>query len=162
MDIYKEMQLDETLVKIAQEAYEKSSREAKREIKGECYTSKDPKRKDKILTAKKVILSVASVAVIAISAKYVSDMDAANDIRNEITKTETHQNLIGGNYETNLAYDDGFVDSMNDLSDSALHNLYDNTSKEMIQEGNKEAAMIVSEVVEQMEENYLEEQGRAR
>lgn len=162
MEANKGVLLDETLVKIAQDAYKMSCEARSNEIKGECYCSKNLERKKKIDIAKKVILGVASVVVISGAIKYASDMDTADEIRGEITRLETSQNLIGGRYETNLVYDEGFVDSMNDLSDNALNNLYDDISKEMIQAGDTEDARILAEVVDQMEENYLEEQGRAR
>lgn len=162
MNIEKDMQLDDTLVKIAQTSRINSCLESMQEIKGECYVSRDKKRNKKILMAKKTILGVAAFVVLSAGIKIVGDMDSADMIRKETTKTETSFNPIGGKYETNNVYDNDFVVSMNNLSDYALNNLYKETSNEMKADGNIEDATIVSEVVEEMENKYLEEQGRSK
>ena len=156
------MQLDDTLVKIAQTASANSCRKNRQKIKGECYVSHDKNRKNAIEIAKKAILGVAAVAVMTIGIKTAGDIDSATIIREEATKTETSFNVVGGTYETNNFYDENFINSINDLSDASLNNLFQETRKEMMDSGNIEEAKIVSEVVEEMEENFLEEQGRSR
>lgn len=166
-NIYNEMQLDESLVRIAQQANLERSclnscKPRKGEIKGECYVSKKSSRQDKIAAAKQVILGLTTLIVVGAGVKIAGDIDIATDIREEVTKKEATYGFNNGISDYDYAYDEGFVDAMINLNDGTLIKLFNETSKEMKTDGNNEEANIVSKVVEEMEENYIEEHGRAR
>lgn len=156
-----QMQIDETFVRMAQQACLNSQKQRRKEIKGECYVSKATDRQKKVSAARNVILGVAAAVVISGGLKIVGDMDFEDDILKEVTRTETDLNT-NGRFEEKLVYDDGFVEAMIDLDTNSLVKLYSDTSKEMKAEGNKVEAGVISEVVEEMEENYVQEHGRAK
>lgn len=165
-EVYKEMEIDDTFIKMVQQKRLEticatSCKPRKKEIKGEVYVSKKTSRQDRIVQAKKAIYAVAAFAVIGVAAKVGGDIDAATDIRKEVVRQETTLNS-NGTYTTDRVYDDGFVEAVIDMRDGALIKLFDETSKEMIANGDIEGSRVVSEVVDVMEDNYVEEHGKAK
>lgn len=153
--------VDEMIIKtdvielIQKKSMERSLQSRKTEVHGECYVSKNNKRKKKINEAKKVVITVAALAVVSLGTVTAGAMDFTNSVREEVNSTYVEQNLIGGQYETKNTYDEGFVDYANDLNDFELYNLYNKTENTMPADEKND----MEKVVDEMEENYLESKG---
>ena len=143
---------------INKKAKERSLQERKTEVHGETYVSKNKKRKKKINDAKKVFLTSAALLAVTTAFAIAGNMEYADGIRREVNSTYVEQNLIGGQYETVNRYDEGFVDYVNDLNNFKLTGLYSDTKDTM----DSDEKNNVREVVNEMEDNYLEEKGRGK
>lgn len=141
---------------INKKAMEKSLQQRKKEVHGECYVSRNKKRKRKIEEAKKIFLTSAALIIFVGGLGLAGNDEYAHEIRQEANSTYVKQNLIGGQYETVNRYNEGFIDYVNDLNNFELIELYDDTKDTM--DSNEKPSM--AEVVDEMEDNYLEEKGR--
>lgn len=147
------LELDYTFVRMVQE---KSCSGENIKVAGEFYVTKDPAKQIAISKRKQIILKLAIslgvLTVVGAGIKVTGDMDSATDVRKEITKQESVQNPIGGSYEKENIYNQDFVNYTNSLTDSELMDLYSYISDQMDDDKTK-----VPDVVNNMEDNYLEE-----
>lgn len=152
-----ELKLD--LMEIANNGKSNSLKPRKTEVKGESYKSRDVTKRKNIETARNAFLGVAALVVMGIGINAYGNFSEAGEIRQEVNTTYTEQNLMGGQYHEVSKYDEGFVDYANDLGYFGLKELYDETKDSM------ELTPLdveIENVVEKMEDNYLEEKGRGR
>lgn len=140
--------------------FNNSVKPRKQEIHGELYTSKDKKKKKKLKYYKDELLTLAGVLVVGGlvlgAAGIAGKGDFVTEIREEINTKNTYMNPFG-EYITEYAYGDNFRDAMIELDDSALNELYSNTSKEMREEGLKDESRVMEDVVERMSIDYKED-----
>jgi len=160
------MHLDDTLVGVAQRAYleraaVQSCKPRKKEVKGEVYVSREPSRQNKIGNARNAILTLATVVVFTAGLKVVGDSELSGEIMEEVTRKETTMDSRGM-YVNDYARDEGFIDAMIDLNDGSLVKLFNETSKEMVEDGEIKGTRVLSEVVDEMEDDYIREHGKSR
>lgn len=144
---------------VNEHAKENSLKSRKVEVKGECYPSRNIAKKLNKETAKNVILASAAVLALGIGMKAYGDFEAAGDIKEEVNTTYTQMNPIGGKYHDVTKYDSDFVEYANGLGYFELKDLYDETKESM---ENSMGEIELEDVVEKMEDNYLEEKGMGR
>lgn len=154
--------VDEMIIKtdvidlINKKSMERSLKPNKTEVHGECYVSKNNKRKNKINDAKKVLLTVAGLVVVATLTVGAGAAEFTDQVRQEVNSTHTKLNPIGGKYEQQYNYDEGFVDYVDGLNNFELFGLYNQTAGTMDPSERND----IEEVVDEMEDNYLESNGR--
>jgi len=141
---------------INNKAKERSIQPRRTQVYGETYVSRNSRRKKKINDAKKIILTGASLIAVTAILSMGSSMVHADDIRQEVNSTHVKFNPVGGKYEQEYNYDEGFIDYANDLNSFELNSLYSETKGNM----DSNLKYDMEEVVEEMEENYLEGKGR--
>jgi len=159
--------LKEDLIKIVQEAKRNSCVNEKIVVPGEMYVSSKTKRRKKIdNNLKEKVRIIATCAIVAgtigFGSSVASTMDFATEVREEVNNTYVAQNLVGGKYIEKSEHDVEFRKYVNDLTDLQLTGLFNETSKEMQNDGITNRISNIEEVVDKMEEAYLEESGRSR
>jgi len=134
-------------------------------VNGETYVSKKTKqRKKKDLKegiSSFVAIGVAATAIFA-GAAVSNTMDFATEVRKEVNDTYIEQNLIGGQYIEKKEHDEAFREYIADLNDTKLSKLFNETSKQMEDDDKLINRVNVEDVVDQMEEDYLESIGKSK
>ena len=128
-------------------------------VNGETYVSKRTKQRKKkdLKEGISTFVAIGAVAVTIFAGGIISNtMDFATEVRKEVNDTYIDQNLIGGNYVEKKEHDEEFRDYVADLNDFKLSKLFNETSKQMQDDEMLTDGVNVEDVVDQMEENYLE------
>ncbi len=157
MEENNEKTLKEDFILLVQKAKEDSCVQEKIAVFGEYYVSKDTKKKRKIKKGISKALAIATFSLMIIGTNMVSStIDTTNDVRDEIMRTITTQNPIGGKYETKEVYNEQFRDYVNELNDLELNQLLNATIENIGTNEITSENLSIPQVVKVMEENYLE------
>ena len=141
---------------INKKSLERSLQQRKTEVHGECYVSKNIRKKNKINDAKKVLLTAAGLVMVVSLTVGAGTAEFTDRVREEVNSTHIKQNPIGGQYEQQHNYDEGFVDYVDGLNNFELFGLYNETANNM----DSSEKNNIEEVVDEMEDNYLETNSR--
>lgn len=158
--------LKEDLIKIVQDAKKNSCVTDRIPVYGETYVSKETKERKKknsrVKQGIKCILASAAVSGVLIGGVVLSDtIDFATEIQEEVNDTYMSQNAIGGKYEERSEHGTDFRNYVNDLNAIELASLFNETSEQM-QNDDMVGFNSMENVVDQMEENYLEDIGKSK
>lgn len=153
--------VNENTKKMVERARKNSCVSERIPVYGEVYVSKKTKKKkqkspDLVTLFKIGAAMVVTGATIGAGVYASSTMDFATEVRQEVNDTYMDQNLIGGQFIEKNEHNSEFREYVSDLSDFELSRLYNDTSKEMYDNGMVQDSSNLEEVVDQMEENYLE------